>query len=73
MTNRQRIHLAHIAILASHADHDPDPNPEEALVDLVTNLMHYADYHGLEFPNVHDSAANHHAFEAQLGLNDRDS
>jgi hypothetical protein len=72
MTNRQRIHLAHVAILASHADHDPDASPEEALMDLLANLWHYADHHGLEFTNVLESAAYHHAFEAKLGLEDRD-
>ncbi len=72
MTNRQRIHLANVAILASHPDHDPDPSPEEALMDLVVNLWHYADHHGLEFTKVYESAVYHHAFEAELGFEDRD-
>ncbi len=70
MTNRQRIHLAHVAILASDPAHRDNLYPGEGLVDLIANLWHYADYHGVDFHEVCDIAAMHHAEESEWGLDD---
>lgn len=40
-------------------------SPDEALIDLLADLMHWSDANGVDFQNALDHAQHHHDAEVQ--------
>ena len=65
MNNQERIYAAEAAV-QGHRDAtlDHDANAEEVLIDILTNLRHWADDNDMDFTKMVRMSKNHQAAEA---------
>lgn len=63
-TKQDRIHAVEAAIDAHRdATRDFESGTEEAVIDLLTDLRHYADQHDLDFTTLVRLSKSHHMAE----------
>lgn len=63
MSNANRVNRATVAVHAYYATDPTGDDRRSTLVDLLTDLRHYADTHGIDFESVAVSSYNHHQEE----------
>lgn len=66
MTNRQRVDLAREALKPFLVSQGP-ADREDAVTDLVTNLMHYCNRHRIRFRDCARRAKDHYRAEKEKG------
>ena len=66
VTFKRRLERATLSLNAYPADESSDT--ESVMTDLLTDLRHYCEFHGLEYDQFDGIAANHFNAESTMAL-----